>query len=60
MTKWEYVIVALPRFEPSPYQGQSAAVTALNEEGQAGWEAIGMTVVDDGTVAVLLKRPTED
>jgi hypothetical protein len=61
MTTWEYLIVALPRFEP-PTSGResSAAVQVLNAEGSQGWEAIGMTVLDDGTVAVLLKKPRGD
>lgn len=59
MTTWEYLIVALPPLERSLARGHSAAVDALNDEGRAGWEAIGMTVLGDSTVAVLLKRPVE-
>ena len=55
---WEYLIVSLPSFGPArTTQGQSASVSMLNHEGQKGWEAVGMTALDDGTVAVLLKRP---
>jgi hypothetical protein len=58
MNGWEYLIVALPEFQaPASAQGESAAVTALNREGRAGWEAVGMTVIDGGVIAVLLKRP---
>jgi hypothetical protein len=58
MTKWEYLIVALPPFElPTTMPGASAAVQALNEEGALGWEAVGMSVLADGNVAVLLKKP---
>jgi hypothetical protein len=58
MTTWEYLIVALPSFEPPTHApGASAAVRALNEEGGRGWEAVGMTPSTDGTIAVLLKRP---
>lgn len=58
MTGWEYLIVALPEFQtPTSAQGESAAVTALNREGRAGWEAVGMTVIAGGVIAVLLKRP---
>jgi hypothetical protein len=32
----------------------------LNREGSEGWEAVGMTALEDGTVAVLLKRPAQD
>jgi hypothetical protein len=60
MVAWEYRIVALPAFDaPSPAPGVSASVAALNGEGTEGWEAIGMTCLADGTVAVLLKRPKE-
>ena len=58
MTPWEYLIVALPHFEsPTSAPGGSAAIEALNREGRDGWEAVGMTALPDGTVAVLLKRP---
>jgi hypothetical protein len=58
MTRWEYLIVALPRFEaPTAAPASSAAVAALNREGEEGWEAVGMTSLVDGSVAVLLKRP---
>ena len=56
MTKWEYIIVALPRFEAPTAMPESAAVGALNREGEQGWEAVGMTSLVDGSVAVLLKR----
>ena len=60
MRTWEYLIVALPPFNvPSGQQGASPAVTALNYEGRQGWEAVGMTSLADGSVAVLLKRPAE-
>ena len=32
------------------------SVTVLNREGGNGWEAVGMTSLDDGQVAVLMKR----
>jgi hypothetical protein len=60
MVAWEYTIVALPRFEAATQfrtaEG-SPAVAMLNREGDLGWEAVGMTALRDGTVAVLLKRP---
>ena len=57
MTVWEYLVVALPAFKPATAtQGQSDSVIALNHEGAAGWEAVGMTALDDGHVAVLMKR----
>jgi hypothetical protein len=58
MATWEYLIVALPQFEPPTTAPEpSAAVQMLNAEGAQGWEAIGMTVLANGGVAVLLKRP---
>lgn len=55
---WEYLIVSLPSFGPAQtMQGQSASVSMLNHEGQQGWEAVGMTALGEGAVAVLLKRP---
>jgi hypothetical protein len=61
MTGWEYLIVSLPAFETAKAtQGQSTAVDVLNREGADGWEAIGMTTLADGSVAVLLKRRTTD
>jgi hypothetical protein len=60
MTAWEYLIIALPRFEGSTAGREpSAAVQVLNAEGELGWEAVGMTVLADERVAVLLKRPLE-
>jgi hypothetical protein len=60
MIAWEYIIVALPEFQP-PTQapGASAAVVALNREGELGWEAVGMTALANGAVAVLLKRQVQ-
>ncbi len=61
MTRWEYVIVALPEFQPpTDVPGASAAVEALNKEGRMGWEAVGMTLLSGGHVAVLLKRGVEN
>jgi hypothetical protein len=57
VTTWEYLIIALTQFEPPTHtRGSSAAVRALDEVGAQGWEAVGMTVLDDAGVAVLLKR----
>lgn len=59
MTGWEYLVVALPPFGMArPTQGQSGAVDILNREGAAGWEAVGMSQLPDGSVAVLMKRPS--
>ena len=60
MTSWEYIIVALPAFqEPTNAPGASAAVEILNRQGRMGWEAIGMTALGSGAVAVLCKKPTD-
>ena len=59
MSTWEYLIVALPAFKTAvSVQGQSDSVVALNTEGADGWEAVGMTALGDGHVAVLMKRET--
>lgn len=61
MTAWEYMIIALPEFEePTASRGLSDAVRTLNDDGARGWEAVGMTVLGDGRVAVLCKRPLPD
>jgi hypothetical protein len=57
MNAWEYLIVALPPFEPAQTtKGHSSAVDTLNREGADGWEAVGMTTLPDLSIAVLLKR----
>ncbi|HTW09641.1 MAG TPA: hypothetical protein VME46_19200 [Acidimicrobiales bacterium] len=59
-TAWEYLILELPQFEPATHApGASAAVHALNEEGERGWEAVGIIPLAEGGTAVLLKRPRE-
>ena len=58
---WEYTIIALPPFEPpTSSRATSAAVRMLNDEGANGWEAFGMTVLDDRSIAVLMKRERSD
>ena len=60
MTTWEYLIVSLPAFGAAKaMQGDSASVDVLNREGADGWEAVGMAVLVDETIAVLLKRPAD-
>jgi hypothetical protein len=57
VTAWEYLIVALPAFKTATVApGQSDSVTMLNREGGEGWEGVGMTLLEDGHVAVLMKR----
>lgn len=59
MAAWEYIVIALPPFETATAESApSAAVRALNAEGSLGWEAVGMTVLAGGGVAVLMKRST--
>jgi hypothetical protein len=61
MNAWEYLIVGLPPFEPArDTKGHSAAVEVLNREGADGWEAVGLSNLADGAVAVLLKRRSSD
>jgi hypothetical protein len=58
MATWEYLIIELPAFEVATHApGASAAVHALNTQGEQGWEAVGMTPLTDKRIAVLLKRP---
>jgi len=60
MSTWEYLILALPAFKAATaIQGQSDSVAVLNTEGSQGWEAVGMTALGDGHVAVLLKRSAD-
>ena len=57
MNNWEYLIVSLPKFESLQHdQGESTAVSLLNQEGKVGWEAVGLTPMANGASAVLLKR----
>jgi hypothetical protein len=61
MTVWRYRVVALPRFvDPTTSAEPSAAVEVLNQQGADGWEAVGMTVLPNGSIAVLLKKPKTD
>ena len=58
MSAWEYLIVALPTFKTATTErGESESVVMLNHEGRAGWEAVGMTSLEGGDMAVLMKRP---
>src|SRR4029453_5554528 len=57
MSACEYLSGALPAFKAATVtEGQSVSVVALNHEGADGWEAVGMTALGDGHVAVLMKR----
>ena len=53
--------MSLPPFEAAKStQGHSAAVDVLNHDGAVGWEAVGISTLADGSVAVLLKRRSSD
>jgi hypothetical protein len=55
--RWEYLIVSLPEFPPPTHApGSSEAVHLLNDEGSRGWEAVNMSALSGGTIAVLFKR----
>jgi hypothetical protein len=57
MTKWEYLMLALPRLDPPTQgRGESAAVRTLDELGEQGWEALNLVQLSDETVVVPLKR----
>jgi hypothetical protein len=61
MTAWEYMLVALPHFEPpTSSRATSASIRMLNDEGGEGWEAVSMVVLPTESVAVLLKRPRDE
>ncbi|MFT4987427.1 MAG: hypothetical protein ACI88C_000132 [Acidimicrobiales bacterium] len=58
MTNWEYRITSLAAAEfTSTAQATGAATGQLNAYGSQGWEAVGMTTLDNNECAVLLKRP---
>ena len=59
MTTWEYSIVSLHFDAPTETRSAqgSPAVALLNREGRLGWEAVGISALQNGAVAVLLKRP---
>ncbi len=48
-SRWEYIV----RVFDNPRQMS----TILNEAGEQGWEAVGITMNADGKYVVLLKRP---
>jgi hypothetical protein len=60
MTRWEYLVLALPRFEaPTVGPGNSAAVRTLDEVGEQGWEAVGMTQLSDDKSVLVLSSDQE-
>src|SRR5262249_56622937 len=62
MTKWEYIVVPLEEVGGLKKRAQGLEPERLNELGQQGWEAVGLTLKKGDLVAwpvVLLKRPVE-
>ncbi len=58
MSQWEYRLLSLASFEaPTASPEGSRAVALLNEEGKQRWEAVGLTALEGGACAVLMKRP---
>ena len=58
MNHWEYRITSLAAIElTSAALPAGAAVGNLNAYGGQGWEAVGVTTLDNNECAVLMKRP---
>lgn len=58
MSQWEYRLLSIASFEaPTTTPEGSAAVNMLNDEGKREWEAVGLTSLDSGGCAILMKRP---
>ena len=55
MKRWEYLLINQKTRRSGP-GGELDLADRINQAGQEGWEAVGMTV-DDWNVDVLLKRP---
>ena len=54
-TKWEYKLVSVPN--SSREEHREVAEGRLNQKGQEGWEAVGLTRQGTEHALVLLKRP---
>jgi hypothetical protein len=62
MTKWEYLVVPLEEAGGLKKRADGIKPEQLNDLGQQGWEAVGLTLKKGDLVAwpvVLLKRPVE-
>jgi hypothetical protein len=60
MTHWEYLVVPLEDAGGLKKKSADLTPTRLNELGEDGWEAVGLTLKRGDLVAwpvVLLKRP---
>lgn len=55
MTRWEYQVLRLPVVAAADAD-DATTVAVLDRAGAAGWEAVGISPLDDADVAVLLKR----
>ncbi len=62
MQKWEYLVVPLQEAGKVKKGSADLRPDRLNELGEQGWEAVGLTLKRGDLVAwpvVLLKRPAE-
>jgi hypothetical protein len=60
MQKWEYMVVPLEAVGKIKKKSSGLSPDRLNELGEKGWEAVGITLKRGDLVAwpvVLLKRP---
>ncbi len=60
MESWEYMVIPLEEAGKLKKKSTGVAPDRLNELGQEGWEAVGITLKRGDLVAwpvVLLKRP---
>ena len=62
MQRWEYLVVPLEQAGKVKKRSADVRPDRLNELGEQGWEAVGLTLKRGDLVAwpvVLLKRPLE-
>lgn len=62
MQKWEYMVVPLEEAGKLKKRSDGLSPERLNELGEEGWEAVGVTLKRGDLVAwpvALLKRPRE-
>lgn len=62
MQRWEYLLAPLPGAGKLKKKSADISPDRLNELGQQGWEAVGISLKAGDLVAwpvVLLKRPIE-
>lgn len=57
MNNWEYRVISIAAAQLSAAtEGAAAAVAHLNAHGGQGWEAVGLSTLDNGECAILMKR----